>query len=183
MVEVLTKKNKVIEQQSLYKWHKTWDRLQRSLFVEQYELYEKIKIENFVKEHKFKKIFHIKDNYINFNFDTVLDVNDADLILVTDQVFSRSTCSKIIQNINDLLEKCPSVFVCLNRHYLNITGTETDESLPDDYEQAIHAWLEKSLGVSVENYSEKFIDDGKYFTWVIPDQKFYIRKNEDNKTL
>jgi hypothetical protein len=64
----------------------------------------------------------------------------------------------------------------LNRHYLNITGTETDKSLPDDYEPAIQKWLEKSLELPVQNYSEKFVDDGKYFTWVIPDQKFYIEK-------
>lgn len=182
-MEVLKKKNKVIEQRNLYKWHKSWNRLQKSFFTEEYELYEKIKIENFVREHGFKKIFHIKDNYIDFNFRTVSNIKEADLVIITDQKFSRATCKKIIDNINDLLDQCPNLFLCLNRHYLNITGTEIDKSLPDDYEQAIHAWLEKSLGVPVENYSEKFIDDGRYFTWVIPDQKFYIRKNEDNKTL
>ena len=67
-------------------------------------------------------------------------------------------------------------FLCLNRHYLNITGIEIDKSLPDDYEQAIQVWLEKELGFPIKNYSEKFIDDGQYFTWVLPDQKFYIQK-------
>ena len=75
-----------------------------------------------------------------------------------------------------MLDKCPKMFLCLNRHYLNITGTEIDPNLPDDYENAIQVWLERSLDMSIKNYSEKFIDDGQYFTWVIPDQKFYIEK-------
>jgi hypothetical protein len=53
---------------------------------------------------------------------------------------------------------------------------ETDESLPDDYQDAIHVWLEKSLNMKIKNYSERFIEDGNYFTWVIPDQKFHIKK-------
>ena len=176
MVVLSMKKNKILIDKNLYKWHKNWDRLQKSFFTEPYELHEKIKIEQFVKEKGFKKVFHIKDNHIDFDFDTVDVKEQADLILITDQKFSRSTCSQIIHNIKSLSEVCPHVFVCLNRHYLNITGVETDESLPDDYESAIQSWLEKSLGSTVINYSEKFTDDGQYFTWVIPDQKFYIKK-------
>jgi hypothetical protein len=170
------KKSKVILDKNLYKWHKNWDRLQKSFFTEKYELHEKIKIEQFVAENNFKSVFHLKDNHLDFNFNTVSEIHKADLVLITDQRFSRSTCKQIITNIKQLLDQCPSVFLCLNRHYLNITGTETDNSLPDDYEEAIHEWLTKSLGLPVQNHSEKFIDDGQYFTWVIPDQKFFIQK-------
>ena len=82
----------------------------------------------------------------------------------------------IINKLNAFLDICPNLFVCLNRHYLNITGTETDKNLPNDYQEAIECWLKKELPYSIENYSEKFTDDGKYYTWVIPDQKFYIKK-------
>lgn len=170
------KKSKVIIDNNLYKWYKHWDRLQRSFFTEPYELHEKVKIEKFVAVNTFKKVYHLKDNHIDFNFNTVSDINQADLVLITDQKFSRFTCKQIINEINGMLDKCPKMFLCLNRHYLNITGTEIDPNLPDDYENAIQVWLERSLDMSIKNYSEKFIDDGQYFTWVIPDQKFYIEK-------
>tara|TARA_R110000803_G_scaffold56112_1_gene113287 strand:+ start:165 stop:707 length:543 start_codon:yes stop_codon:yes gene_type:complete len=179
MVADLTK-NKIIIDKNLYKWHKIWGRMQKSFFSDPHELHEKVKIEQFIKEKSFKKVFHIKDNYINFNFDTVQSINEADLVLITDQKFSRSTCKQIIINLKSLLKHCPNIFLCLNRHYLNITGMEIDDSLSNDYELAIHEWLGKSLKLPVINYSEKFIDDGCYYTWVIPDQKFYI-KNENYK--
>ena len=175
MVENLIK-SKVIVDKNLYKWHKNWDRLQKSFFKESYELHEKVKIEQFVSTNNFKNVFHVKDNYIDFNFPTVSSIDKADLILITDQKFSRTTCTQIIHNISDLLQKCPNLFLCLNRHYLNITGTEIDQSLPDDYEDAIQVWLKNSLNLPIKNYSERFIDDGQHFTWVIPDQKFFIQK-------
>ena len=46
-----------------------------------------------------------------------------------------------------------------------------------DYEEAIEIWLKKSLqGYNVKNLSERYVDDGCYFTWVIPDQHFHISK-------
>ena len=180
MVAILKSKNKIIIDHSLYKWHRHWGRLQEKFFSETHELHEKIKIENFVESNGFKQVYHIKDNYLNFNFQTTEYIKQADLILITDQKFSRYRCKDIILKIKALMDSCPSIFLCLNRHYLNITGTEIDTSLPEDYEQAIEAWLKKNLSYSVTNYSERFIDDGSYFTWVIPDQKFYIKKNENN---
>ncbi len=170
------KKNKVIIEENFHKWHKNWGRMQKKFTTDPHELYEKVKIEKFVQENQFKRVFHIKDNYLDFTFNTVESVKDADLVLITDQKFSRTTCKQIIENINSLLEDCPDIFLCLNRHYLNITGTETDDSLPDDYESAIEQWLRKALGLPIVNYSERFLDDGQYYTWVIPDQKFYIKK-------
>lgn len=171
------KKNKqVIDHTNLYKWHKHWGRLQEKFFDQPYKLQEQVKIEDFVSKNNFKNVYVVKDNYIDFNFVTTNDINNADLILVTDQKFSRYTCEDIINKLNAFLDICPNLFVCLNRHYLNITGTETDKNLPDDYQEAIECWLKKELPYTIENYSEKFTDDGKYYTWVIPDQKFYIKK-------
>jgi len=171
-------KNKVlVDTYNLYHWHKNWNRIQKSFFVESYELYEKSKIENFVKENNFKNTYVIKDNFIDFNFNQTTNLEKADLILITDQKFSRSKCVDIIKNIEKMLDGCNNLFVCLNRHYLNITGVENDKELPDDYEESIEIWLKNSLSsYKIKNYSEKFIDDGSYFTWVIPDQKFHICK-------
>jgi|MDTB01.2.fsa_nt_gb hypothetical protein len=172
----LVRKNKVVAGENFYQWHKNWYKLQKSFFHEPHEIYEKVKIEKFIHNNGFKKVFHLKDNYVDYNFTTVDNINHADLVLITEQKFSRFTCKKIISNIKKLLEKCDNIFLCLNRNYLNITGMETDESLPDDYQDAIHVWLEKSLNMKIKNYSERFIEDGNYFTWVIPDQKFHIKK-------
>ena len=169
-------KNKVIVGHNLYKWHRHWGRLQKKFFSEPHKLHEQAKIENFVKTNRFQKIYHVKDNHLDFNFVTTDTIKKADLILITDQKFSRYRCKDIISKINDLMAICPAMYLCLNRHYLNITGTEIDTTLPDDYEQAIETWLRKNLNYNIENYSERFIDDGSYFTWVIPDQKFYITK-------
>lgn len=176
MVVSSVTKNKVIIKENLHKWHKNWDRLQKSFFQEPHELHEKVKIDKFVSDNRFEKVFHVKDNYVDFKINEVTDINEADLVLVTDQKFSRSTCRDIILNIKKLLDHCDNLFLCLNRSYLNITGTETDETLPDDYQDAIHVWLEKSLDMNVTNYSERFTDDGGYYSWVIPDQKFHIKK-------
>ena len=177
---VLKSKNKIIVDHNLYKWHRHWGNLQKKFFSETHLLHEQSKIENFVRDNGFKKVYHIKDNHLDFNFVTTDNIKKADLILITDQKFSRYRCKDIISKINALMAMCPSVYLCLNRHYLNITGTEIDTTLPDDYEQAIETWLTKNLKYTVKNYSERFIDDGNYFTWVIPDQKFYITKNENS---
>ena len=173
---ILKSKNKIIVDHNLYKWHRNWGKLQKKFFAETHELHEHTKIENFVKTNGFQKVYHIKDNNLDFKFTTTDNIKQADLILVTDQKISRYRCKDIISKINALIDECPSIYLCLNRHYLNITGTEIDTTLPDDYEQAIETWLKKNLDYTVKNYSERFIDDGQYFTWVIPDQKFYITK-------
>lgn len=169
-------KNKIIVDHNLYKWHRNWGELQKKFFSETHKLHEQTKIENFVKANGFEKVYHIKDNHLHFDFTTTETIAQADLILVTDQRFGRYRCKDIITKINELMSNCPHLFLCLNRHYLNITGTEIDTTLPDDYEQAIETWLMKNLDFSVKNYSERFVDDGGYYTWVIPDQKFHITK-------
>lgn len=173
-------KNKIIIVDSIKKWHKNWGKMQGRWFAEPFEFHEKIKIEKFIESNGFKQVYHIKDNYLDYNFQTTEDIKQADLILITEQKFSRYRCKDIISKIEAFMNVCPSIYLCLNRHYLNITGTEIDTTLPDDYEDAIEVWLKKNLNYSIKNYSERFTDDGSYFTWVIPDQKFYITKNENN---
>jgi len=171
------KNKKIIETKDLYFWHKNWNKVQQSFFDEPYKLARIHKIEQFVANNQFKKVNHIKDNYIDFNFDCVENMMEADLVLITDQKISRLSCEKIIKTIEVCLKKCSNVYLCLNRHYLNISGYPLNIELPDDYEEAIETWLKKSLQEhNVKNLSEKYVDDGCYFTWVIPDQHFHISK-------
>jgi hypothetical protein len=176
-VPLIAKNKKIVETQNLYHWHKNWDRVQRKFFDEPYKLKRSHKIEQFVANKQFKKVHHIKDNYIDFNFTCVNNIKDTDLILITDQKISRLTCENIIKTIKLYLNQCSNVYLCLNRHYLNITGYPLNIDLPDDYEEAIETWLKESLqGYTINNLSEKYVDDGSYFTWVIPDQHFHISK-------
>jgi len=171
------KNKKIIETKDLYFWHKNWNKVQQSFFDELYKLARIHKIEQFVANNQFKKVNHIKDNYIDFNFDCVDNMMGADLVLITDQKISRLSCEKIIKTIEVCLKKCSNLYLCLNRHYLNISGYPLNIELPNDYEEAIEIWLKKSLqGYNVKNLSERYVDDGCYFTWVIPDQHFHISK-------
>ena len=100
------KNKKIIETKDLYFWHKNWNKVQQSFFDEPYKLARIHKIEQFVANNQFKKVNHIKDNYIDFNFDCVDNMMGADLVLITDQKISRLSCEKIIKTIEVCLKNC-----------------------------------------------------------------------------
>ena len=174
-----TTKFEKVKINSLYKWHKTYGNIQKKYFKNDVKIRREKQIEDFVYLNGFKKIKLLSDNYVLQQL-SKLQVNnykDADLTIITDQRFSRYPCSQIIIEIEKILEKCPNLYLCLNRYYINIDDTFTDNSLPDNPNLAITTWLKKNLkNYSITDLSLDYDDDGTWFTWVIPDRHFYIKK-------
>ena len=93
------------------------------------------------------------------------------------QNFSRRPCPIILKKINLLLEQCPRLYLCLNRHYINIDNSYQDTSLAADFERAITQWLVKGLpDAVVVDHSFRWDDRGTYLSWSLPDRHYYITK-------
>lgn len=167
----------VISPRNLYKWASAWGRIQKSFYTEPVYLRREKQIEDFILLNEFKNVFVKKDTDILKNLKSVESPSVADLVLITDQKFSRLPCSAIIEEIECLLNECPRLFICLNRHYINIDNTYCDPSLSEHFPLAITQWLKKNLHNSrVVDMSLDYLDDGYYFTWVVPDRMYYIEK-------
>ena len=81
----------------------------------------------------------------------------------------------MLEQLNKLLDKCPRIYFCLNRYYLNASETIVDPDLPEHYDTAIVRWFEKNLtNTIVLNRSEIFPEDGSFFTWVVPSCELLI---------
>jgi hypothetical protein len=101
----------------------------------------------------------------------------AELVIVTDQNFSRYPCLELINQIDKLLDDCPNLYLCLNRHYLNIDNTWHDATLDDNFQRAITQWLRRSLPNStVVDMSFEWDDRGDYLSWSVPDRHYYITR-------
>jgi len=172
-----TKQIEIVPSGNLYKWSKNFKRVQDRFFNNQYKLRRLQQIEDFIYLNNFNKIYHEYDVDLELEVSTVESKSDADLILITHQGYSRYPLSGIIDKINQWLEDCPSLYLCLNRHYLNIDNKKVDIDLPNDYLPAITSWLSQSLpNTTVIDISRNYVDNGKYFTWVCPDRHYYIKK-------
>jgi len=125
-------------------------------------------------------VHFVTDTDVFVDFDQVQRVaspDQADLVVITDQKFSRYPCAVLVEQIRILLDQCPNLFVCLNRHYINIDNSYIDSTLSDKLTLAIPQWLRKSLPqTKILDLSQDYIDHGESFTWVIPDRLFYIQK-------
>ena len=111
----------VMPTRSLYKWSKIFNRLQRNFFVEPTKLRREKQIEDFVTLNRFKQPFVARDTDILDNFSvTVNSPKNADIVIVTDQKFSRYPCPELIIQILKFLTQCPNLYLCLNKHYINI---------------------------------------------------------------
>lgn len=174
---ILDKSVDVIAPTSLYKWAKVWGKIQKNYYTMPVYLRREKQIEDFVLLNEFKNLYIEKDTDILKNIVSVPAPDRADLIIVTDQKFSRLPCPALIQRINDLLERCPNMILCLNRHYINIDNTYTDDSLSDHYPLAITQWLKKQLpDAKILDMSLDYLDCGDWFTWVVPDRIYYIER-------
>tara|TARA_Y100000310_G_C20633478_1_gene789923 strand:- start:1021 stop:1548 length:528 start_codon:yes stop_codon:yes gene_type:complete len=174
----MRKTKKVIEiSVNPYKWHKNWGKLQQNFSNENFK-YKRINtIETLIKSKNFEKVFHYADNYLDLDLPLTTNLRSCDIILVTAQKYSRLSCSNIIRQIKVWLGVCPKLYLCLNRHYLNIDNQKLNLKLPYDYQEAISVWLKSQLiHCNLQNLSERYSENGSYFTWVIPDQHFYIEK-------
>jgi hypothetical protein len=174
---ILDKSVDVISPISLYKWASVWGKIQKNYYTTPVYLRREKQIEDFVKLNEFTDLYIEKDTDILKNFESVPSPDQADLIIITDQKFSRLPCSALIQKIDQLIEQCPDMILCLNRHYINIDNTYTDGSLSDHYPLAITQWLKKQLpDIKIIDMSLDYLDCGDWFTWVVPDRIYYIKR-------
>jgi hypothetical protein len=163
---------------ALYHWARIFNRLQRQFFVEDVKLRREKQIEDFVVLNGFKRVRFKIDTDLFRDFDQVEFVahsSDADIVVITDQKFSRYPCPFMIKKIQEQLSKCPRLYLCLNRHYINIDNSYHDPSLNTDFPVAIAQWLRKNLSeANVIDLSLNYRDYGGNFTWAVPDRHFFI---------
>jgi len=170
----------VQESKNLYKWARVFNRLQRNFFTEEIKLRREKQIEDFVLLNEFDKITLVTDTDVLTSIKKYeVDANvDSDLVIITDQKFSRYPCPAMIEKINWYLERCPCLYLCLNRHYVNIDNSYHDYTLDSNFNLAITQWLKKSLGnSSVIDLSIDYLDCGHAFTWAIPDRHYFIKRH------
>jgi hypothetical protein len=167
----------IVSPKNLYKWATVWGKIQKDYYKEPVYLRREKQIEDFILLNEFKNVYIKKDTDILKNLTSVESSSVADLVLITDQKFSRMPCVGIINEIQQLLNECPRLFICLNRHYINIDNTYQDTSLSEHFPLAITQWLKKNLkDVKIIDMSLDYLDRGDYFTWVVPDRMYYIEK-------
>lgn len=169
----------VVPTRGLYKWARVFNRLQRNFFVEETQLRRERQIEDFVRLNDFKKVHLITDTDVLSSLKPLLcnNILDADIVVITDQKFSRLPCPAMIKKIDSLIQHVPSLYLCLNRHYVNIDNTYHDMSLSDNFNIAITQWLKQNLSHSVIDLSLDYLDIGQSFTWAIPDRHYYISRD------
>lgn len=169
--------------QPLYKWAKIFNHLQRNFFEDSTDvkLRREKQIEDFIYLNDFKKVKVVQDTDVFVNpehpFERCENSCEADLVVITDQKFSRYPCHAVPDRIRYYLNKCPHLYLCLNRHYINIDNTYCDPSLDKNFTLAITQWLKKSLDdCNIIDLSLDYVDHGQHFTWAIPDRHYYITK-------
>ena len=177
-------KNLTIEPpRGLYKWSRIFNRLQRNFFIDEIELRREKQIHDFIVLNNYEKIkFKIDtDVFQNLKHLEVDRSVDADLTVITDQKFSRYPCPALIQKIQEQMLKCPRLYLCLNRHYINIDNSYHDTTLNSNFNLAITEWLKKNLnGLQVIDLSLDYIDYGHAFTWALPDRHYFIQYEKNN---
>jgi hypothetical protein len=165
---------------ALYKWSGIFNRLQRNFFTEPVELRRERQIRDFIKLNGYQQVRFKTDTDVFGNCAREERSATADLVVITDQKFSRYPCPVIIEKIQWHLEQCPALYLCLNRHYINIDNSYHDTALDNEFTVAITQWLKNSLpGVDVVDLSLNYLDTGQQFTWAVPDRHYFIRKFND----
>ena len=165
--------------------HNKWFRAQFRYFAENCKLRREKKLEDFILNNGYAKIHHFRDNPLLEYFFSItptikeVPIEHSELLVITDQRFSRLTTKNIILNLKQYLKIVPEIYLCLNKHYLNYNDAgDFDQTLPDDYDQAITEWLRKNLsGCRVHNISTNFKETGADFTWVMPPCEYLICRN------
>jgi hypothetical protein len=178
MIEtILGKTVDVVSNTNLYKWANVWGSVQKKYYTVPVRFRREKQLLDFVYLNEFKKMYIEKDTDILKLLHSEASPDGCDLVIITDQKFSRLPCSGIIDRINTLLNQCPNLLVCLNRHYINIDNQYYDATLDSNVNLAITQWLKRSLPEqSVIDLSLDYVDRGDYFTWVVPDRIYYIKK-------
>jgi len=164
----------------VYKWSRMWNHFQRNFFVDRNTKLRRDKqIEDFVRLNGYERPWVLKDCDVLAELEPIQveELAAADIAVITDQRFSRYPCPIIIEKIQDIVEQCPALYLCLNRNYINIDNSYHDATLSDNFNRAITQWLQKNLPYDVVDLSLDYDDFGNAFTWVIPDRHYFIRRN------
>jgi hypothetical protein len=173
------KKQIIIEPtHGLYKWSRIFNRLQRQFFIDPVtNLRREKQIEDFVNLNGYQQfwIMHDTDVLSALRNRQVTDILDADIVIITDQKFSRYPCPAMITKIQEIVQQCPTLYLCLNRHYVNIDNSFHDRDLDDNFNKAITQWLQKNLPYEVLDLGLDYMDYGHAFTWAVPDRHYLIR--------
>lgn len=165
--------------QTLYKWAKVWGGVQKKYYRDKVFLRREKQILDFILLNQYHNVYVEKDTDVFDDLPTVDDPAQADLVLITDQKFSRMPCRGIVDRINSLLAQCPNLMLCLNKHYINIDNSFRDSSLSDNLNLAVTQWLIKQVqDASVLDLSLDYVDRGDWFTWVIPDRIYFIQNKK-----
>lgn len=170
---------KVEPTRPLYKWARSFNHLQRNFFVDRpTKLRRDKQIEDFVVLNGYSRVWINRDNDVLKTLDHIAvdDIAQAEIAVITDQKFSRYPCPILIQKIKDILDTCPVIYVCLNRHYINIDNSYHDSTLADNFNLAITQWLKKNLDCDVIDLSLDYTDYGHAFTWAIPDRHYLLQR-------
>ena len=162
--------------------HNNWKKIQLRYFQEDTKIRREKNIEDYIINNGVQKIHLIRDNtvldvFLSNHAVELVDADCADLIVITDQRFSRLSVNNMISSLNLLLKSCPRIYFCLNRYYLNANESFVDADLPDEYDSAIVKWLTDTLDDTIVlNRSEIFVEDGSCFTWVVPSCELLLCK-------
>ena len=95
------KKIKVVKTESLYKWAKNFKRIQERFYEEPIKLKRIKNIEDFITLNNYRKVYFIGEVELDLDINKdwfAEDITDCDLILITDQKFSRLPCDAIIED-------------------------------------------------------------------------------------
>jgi len=161
----------------LYHWARIFNRLQRNFFVEPVQLRREKQIRDFIKLNGYTRVKFKTDTDVFTDVTRCNKSSEAELVVITDQKFSRYPCPALIQQIKNQLDRCSQLYLCLNKHYINIDNSYHDQTLDENFNVAISQWLKKQLpGYDIVDLSLDYVDHGTAFTWVIPDRHFFIRK-------
>jgi hypothetical protein len=166
---------------ALYKWSRIFNRLQRQFFVDPVtKLRREKQIEDFVRLNGYSRPWIMIDTDVlsSLRDICVATPQEADILIITDQKFSRYPCPAMIKKIQQLVDQCPTMYLCLNRHYVNIDNSYHDPDLDDNFTRAIPQWLDKNLPYEVLDLSLDYMDYGHAFTWAVPDRHYLIRDRE-----
>ena len=162
--------------------HPKWGKLQLRYFVEDCKIRREKNIEDYIVNNGVRRVHVIKDNQILDDFFEEYNIQltepeHAELVVITDQRFSRLSAKNMLIKLDALLAKCPRVYFTLNRYYLNANESIKDTVLPEHYDHAITEWFTNNLdNAIVLNRSEIFVEDGSCFTWVVPSCELLICK-------
>jgi hypothetical protein len=162
--------------------HPNWGRLQLRYFEEVCKIRREKNIEDYIITNGVERAHVIKDNNIldQFFIDNSIELvepEQADLVIITDQRFSKLSVKNMLEKLNTLLSQCPRIYFCLNKYYLNANESIADAELTENYDAAIVEWFTKNLNDTIVlNRTELFVEDGSCFTWVVPSSELLLCK-------